>query len=310
MKLILRFVNRKWFESIVSNICDTKPSQIESESNVVIVTQVHKVAINMYLAAIKSFLYYFGRGTVKVLSDGSLSSEDKVLIESHIPGVEIVEMSTVDTTGFPTGGCWERLLYITELVRDAYVIQIDSDTLTLNPIPEIDNAVNEQRGFCIGSPLWPETVTADYMGKVARRWLSLHVEAISEQTFFKMNFFHEGKRYIKGCAAVTGFPKGQVSRETLLEFSSEMETLIGKKKWCEWGSEQVTSNVMVAQTSNPLVLPWPRYQNFDFPYSGEPLDRVALIHFIGSNRYNRNIYRRALIQLLAKLNKQELFVAD
>ncbi|MDN4504253.1 hypothetical protein QX776_17730 [Alteromonadaceae bacterium BrNp21-10] len=311
MNKLMTFIRKQQFLLTIKKIRQSAPLEYRVVDNIVIVTQVHKAALDMYLAAVKSFMYYFAKGTIKALSDGSLSEADKQLLKRHVPGIQIVEMSDINTEGFPTGGCWERLLYITELAKDAYVIQLDSDTLTIGPVPEIDNAVLNQQGFCIGNPVWPETVSANYMSRMASRWHSDHIQAQSEQAFIKIPFFESGRKYLRGCAAFSGFPKGQIGRETLLEFSSQMEAKLGSEKWRMWGTEQVASNVMVAQTSKPRVLPWPRYQNFDIPHSEQPFERQAVIHFIGTNRYNRGVYSnrvRHLIKILAATKNQ--FIPD
>jgi len=299
-KKIKNHINKISFNKTIEKIKYTKPLKYKVDSNVIILTQVHSAAVNMYITAMKSFMYFFGRGTLKALNDGSLTTADKALITEHLPGIEIVELSTIDTEGFPSGGTWERLLYIVELSKDAYVIQIDSDTLTFRPIPEIDNAVVAKRGFCIGSPTWSQLISASYISDIANRWDSDHVQVKAEQIFSKIPFFNN-RKYLRGCSAVTGFPKGEITRELLLEFSSQVQEELGEVKWSEWGSEQVSSNVMVAQTNEPIILPWPKYQNFDFPESKNSIESQSIIHFIGTNRFNRNVYKDLAIEFFNKV---------
>ncbi len=69
-----------------------------------------------------------------------------------------------------------------------------------------------------------------------------------------------------------------------------MQEAVGEK-WSEWGSEQVTSNLLIANASGSVVLPYPRYANFDqkFDLTLDPA-QCAFIHFIGTFRYSRGTY--------------------
>jgi hypothetical protein len=119
----------------------------------------------------------------------------------------------------------------------------------------------------------------------------------------KLSFFQNNSLYIRGCAAFAGFPKQQVTLDSLHEFSRQVIHEIGYEKWSSWGSEQVASNVMVAQSLHPIVLPWPRYQNYKFPepYKGGELS-AALIHFIGSNRFSDRLYEKLAINFIKRFN--------
>ena len=49
------------------------------------------------------------------------------------------------------GGCWERILLISEYVKDYFVIQLDADTLTLGDIPEVHQWVSGKTSFALGT---------------------------------------------------------------------------------------------------------------------------------------------------------------
>ena len=84
----------------------------------------------MYLLAVKSFCAQLGRNPkVVVLDDGTLTQSDCATLHIHIPKARIVKISEVAPGRCPKGSCWERLLLISDLVKDSYIVQLDSDTL-------------------------------------------------------------------------------------------------------------------------------------------------------------------------------------
>lgn len=286
-------INKRLFDLQCNKILNTQEIQYEFREDIKIVSQVHHNAINMYLVAIKSFLSFFGTGSVYILDDGSLTNHDKNLLCNHIPNINIRNINSIDTGNCPSGGCWERLIYITELVTDAYVIQLDSDTISLGPLLEISNAISENKSFIIGNPKWPLPINSEYLNRIVSQWNSTHVQPTAEKNFKFLDFFQNGRKYIRGCAAFTGFSKNSVSKSLLEEFSIQIENKIGASKWSEWGSEQVASNVMLANSDDTVILPWPRFQNYGFPQAySHAIESAALIHFIGSNRYFKREYEK------------------
>jgi hypothetical protein len=263
----------------------------------------------MYLLAIKSFLYHFTMGSVYVLNDGSLTEEDIGLIEHHIPNVKIEHIKNIDSTGFPKGNTWERLLYYIDLSQDSYVIQLDSDTLTLKPLIDIHDAINNQRGFIIGNgPAWEFPVKVDYMHSIIKTWsldpLNDHIQIAAEFVFHRLPFFETCRNYFRGCSGFTGLPKGQITRDLLKEFSGQIITEIGAKKWNEWGSEQVSCSVMISKTEKPVILPWLLYQNFGFPSEhASSLTTASLVHFIGTYRFSNRSYQKYARQFIKAFNE-------
>jgi hypothetical protein len=290
-----KIIEKKLFDLQCSKILSTSAVNYRYREDVKIVSQVYHGAVNMYLIAIKSFLWNFGSGSVYILDDGSLTKNDKDLLIKHIPDINIKHINEIETGKCPKGGTWERLVYITELLSDSYVIQLDSDTITLSPLVEVNNAILENISFIIGNPNWPLPVNVCFLNDVVGKWDSNHVQVVSEKNLKYIQFFKEGRRYIRGCSAFTGFAKKSITKEFLEEFSIQIENQIGAAKWSEWGSEQVASNVMLASDNDTLILPWPRYQNYGFPQSYlQAFDSAALIHFIGSNRFLGRKYERSV----------------
>lgn len=64
---------------------------------------------------------------------------------------------------FPAGGCWERLLTIRDRPAGAYWLQLDSDTVTIGPVQEVQAAVDQRRSFIhfVGTYRHARTAYAD-----------------------------------------------------------------------------------------------------------------------------------------------------
>jgi hypothetical protein len=265
---------------------------------------VHHDALDMYLVAIKSFLYNFTIGSVYVLNDGSLTDSDIELLKHHVPGITVHHINEVECAGFPVGNTWERLLYYVDLSQDAYVIQLDSDIISLKPMMDLHQAIREERGFIIGNgPAWEKAIDVNYLSSLIHNWTSNsssgHVQIASEAVFHLMTAFKQSTDYFCGCSAFTGLPRAQINRQMLLDFSLQVIAEIGIKKWNEWGSEQVACSVMISKTKNPGILPWLCYQNHGFPslYKSN-IDTASLIHFIGTYRNYDSSYRRLASQFI------------
>ena len=79
-----------------------------------------------------------------------------------------------------------------------------------------------------------------------------------------------------------------------------MEKEIGAK-WHRWGSEQVMSNIVIANLEKAEVLPHPKYSDckkMKFP-------DTCFIHFIGDCRFRHSIYAKLATNEIRKLNKIE-----
>jgi len=269
-------------------------------------SMVHHGAIDMYLLAIKSFMYYFCMGSVHVLNDGSLTKDDIKLLKYHIPNIIIEHIDNVDTGDSPKGGCWERLYYLIELSKKAYVIQLDSDTLTRAPLFDIYNAIENQQGFTIGSQVWNKPVDINYLENITQNWVKqwehIHVQPAAERIFSQIDFFQSNNKYIRGCAAFAGFPKQQITHKMLSDFSKQVSDILGMEKWSEWGSEQVASNCMVTRTNGAFVLPWPEYQNYRNPMTDTYMvSNAVFLHFIGSVRFTDRTYEKYSKELIRLL---------
>lgn len=246
-----------------------------------------------YLVAAKSLYRQVGEGRFVVVNDGSLSAEDVDVLRHHLVAVEIRHIRDITTGRAPRGGTWERLLTLLDLTADAYVVQVDSDTLTLGAVPELIRCYRDNLAFTLAGEGDARISTLRETAARARGSDSQHVQNTIERL---MDRFADPdrRRYVRGCSGFAGFPRGLPGRKVAEEFSVEAEQLVGAR-WSEWGSEQVTSNYVVANCTDAIVLPYARYANYE---GGSAANGAAFLHFIGPARYRRHFYARTSRRLI------------
>jgi hypothetical protein len=264
-----------------------QPGIVVSPGGPTVVSMVGAAQHLMYLCAIKSFAAQLPVGRVVVLDDGSLTTRHHELIRQHVGAVEIRSLSQVDIGSAPRADIfWERLLLIAELNRDAYVIQLDSDTLTFGALPEVAACICAGEAFTLITSPRARYVSLTEASAHARELPGDHFQFVAERALEKLPE-PDRQRYVRGCAAFAGFPPGTADRAAILEFSKRMEQTLGER-WHEWGSEQVTSNWVVANAAKIGAIPFPRYRD----YEGQAeMGDSAFLHFIGTHRFRTPGYR-------------------
>jgi len=284
-------------------ILDTPPLK-PADDGVILFSMMGKRVLLPYLVAIKSLHHNLQRGRIVILDDGSLSPGDREVLAHHLGNPEIRAIASVDVGPCPKGGTWERLLTLLDLRASAYVIQLDSDTVTLGPVPEIASAIAAGQSFTLRGDAESQVLPTS---EIARRTApglhrdnpAAHVQGAIESVMDQVRI--EGlaePRYVRGCSGFAGFAPDAAGRKRAELFSIEAERLLGRKRWSEWGSEQVTSNFVVANEPNPLLLPYDRYLNF----WNEPIPKgAAFAHFIGTYRFHRGTYSAATRSAIAAL---------
>jgi hypothetical protein len=198
------------------------------------------------------------------------------------------------------GGTWERLLFISDIVSSSYVIQLDSDTLTLKPPTDVQYHVIDNMSFTLGE--WPRQEIEPVLESVEHVAYRVkeggeHVQFVAEANLTKL-VSDKPLRYIRGCSGFAGFAKDSFSRKAVERFSNDMAAIIGRRKWSEWGSEQVTSNFIVSNSPKAAVLPFPEYC---FHRPDIDVDSATFVHFIGTNRFYGGRYTRLARRVLSGL---------
>lgn len=298
---LLRKLREYRLQRACQAVLSTPPAQVHDDG-VVIFSMIGTRVLLPYLVAAKSFQAQLGRGRFAILDDGTLTASDKAVLAHHLGNPPITAISKVETGPCPRGGTWERLLTILDLRMHDYVIQLDSDIVALGPVAEVAEAIAAGRSFTLrgeaSAEIRPLAAIADLA--VGNRHSSRqHVQSAIEQALDQMHIANRpALKYVRGCSGFAGFAPSSEGRELAQDFSQEAERLLGQDRWSEWGSEQVTSNFVVANEANALLLPYGRYLNF----WNEPLnDDAAVVHFIGTYRYHRGAYLAAVQRAIADL---------
>ncbi|MBT9521158.1 MAG: hypothetical protein IV101_09695 [Dechloromonas sp.] len=288
-------LNKFRFGMAVKGIIRTIPVQLEGQELLVLSMVQHRDVLP-YLLAVKSFCRYLNPARIVVVADPTLTAQDRVLMAKHVPAIEFREQAEFRKPGIPQGGCWERLCAVAEYVHDNYVIQLDSDTVAVAPMPEVVKAVQEQMAFTLGTEDDQLVQTCGEIAAWARGRLSDHdhVQLVAESRLDKIDGNNE-YRYIRGCAGFAGYPRGSFSFATMALFSERMARVL-PDRWHEWGTEQFTSNVIVASMPGARILPHPKYC--------APHRRIsdsAFFHFIGYVRYSTPFYAQLARKIATEL---------
>lgn len=277
------------FDRAIAAVFDTPPLRIvDSPLRIVSMVAVER-DLPMYLLAAKVLYRRIGHGRLVVLPDGPLPESWKARLQRHFDGaVEFLPVAGIPVGRCQRGGTWERLLACLDLSERHYVVQMDADTLALGDIPEVRAAIAANRAFTLaeGIPIQTLGEAAAWMANVPS---PRHVIDIA-QLGFARHPDRERLRYIRGSSGFTGFAQGAITRSLVEEFHVVMEELVGVKRWREWGTEQVASNFAVANSPDPLLLPYPDYCTVT---AATDLSRVRFGHFIGSYRFYRQRFARA-----------------
>lgn len=279
-------------ERAAQGILNTPPI-VPQDDGLILFSMIGTAVLLPYLVAAKSLHHHLPRGKVVLLDDGTLTAEDRDVLALHCGDPHILDKAKVDTTPCPRNNCWERLISILDLRSDHYVIQLDSDTVTTGPVPEVAAAINANRSFTLAGGVDEAQYGFRSAAELSRIFhangpTTDHVQAQAEAA---MKTLPDGdrSRYIRGCAGFAGFARHNDGRATVARFSAAMDERLGDI-WRQWGSEQVASNWVIANDPDPLQLPYDRYINhWDEPMPDDP----AFLHFIGTYRYRWGNYARA-----------------
>jgi hypothetical protein len=258
-----------------------------------LLSMVHQRDVHSYLVAVKSFAHFLNPNRLVVVCDPSISQEDRALLKRHVPHIDLRAAHEFTHPDIPRGGTWERLYAISEYAQDSYVVQLDADTLTVQPIPEVRAAILAGTGFVIGE--MPDTPIRSLAAtrENALPWMEpgAHIQGIAETEMVNIGL-PTNARYIRGCSGFTGFPRSSDMREALTDFSRRMTTKLGAD-WNRWGTEQVTSNYLVSNAVGTRPLPFPKYGTPDCATT-----ETAFFHFIGSMRFINGKYTTTSRQAL------------
>jgi hypothetical protein len=291
--------NRWLFGRAVRRILDTPPARTGNAPLTVLSMCNHRDVL-AYLLALKSFMQQVGARKVVLVADPTLTPDDRALIAGHVPGIEIRPAADCRDPRMPIGGTWERIIAIADEARSSYVVQLDADTVTLGPLPEVIECAHSGAAFVLASDDQTRIMPCAEMAEVARSLAGAdsHIQGLGEANLAAFAATHG--RYARGCSGFAGFPRESFSRDTLGGISELMRSLVGDR-WAEWGSEQFTSNLIAASCSNAIVLPHPKYCN-----AHRATEESVLLHFIGYARYFGPAYSQRAAEVIQRLLNREV----
>lgn len=293
---IVQRIKRDYFRGqhhqVIQRILRTPPVQ-PGALPFMLLSMVHTRDVLSYLVALKSFVHFLNPERIVVVCDPSITEQDQALLRQHAPHIELRAADEFTAPDIPRGGTWERLFAISGFVREHYVVQLDADTVTLQAIPEVLEAINKGHGFVLGE--LPDTPLRR-LPAVREHALPLlkpgaHIQTMTEADMANAGLPDEAL-YVRGCSGFTGFPRTDQMRERMLDFSRRMGARLGQD-WTRWGTEQVTSNYLVANAEGTRALPFPKYGTPDCADEAS-----AFLHFIGSMRFVNDKYATASRQAI------------
>lgn len=291
------------FNFHVRGINSTPPVIGDPNSRLVLVTQLCHRDVSMYLLAVKSLARFVRPKKVCVLDDTTLTDHDRALLRRHIESLDIVPITAVENTACPKGSCWERLLFIADLVASDFVVQLDSDTLTFKNPKDVLMCLEGNISFTLAGDDGEEIVSAQEMSarmKPHARTGTEHVQVVSEANLDRVPS-DKPLRYVRGCAAFAGFGKKSFSRKTVEHLSASMANTIGRVKWNEWGSEQVMSCLVVANIPGARVLPFSEYC---YHRPELEMEGRTFIHFMGTYRFRLGRYSQLAKRVIRELSSE------
>ncbi len=309
MKRIVNKLNLLWKErahrAAARAVLDT-PAVVPADDGLVLFSMIGTRVLLPYLVAVKSLHARLQRGRIVILDDGTLTDADLAILAAQLGKPQIISIADVDTGPCPRGGTWERLLTILDMRAADYVVQLDSDTVTLGDVPEIAAAIAENRSFTLRGDRDSQLLSFAEMASRTEDDAFLfnpaaHVQGAIECGLDRIALpMPENPLYVRGCSGFAGFARGGNGRTLAEAFSREAERLLGAERWARWGSEQVTSNIVVANEPDALLLPYDHYLNFWD--EGVPAD-ARFVHFIGSYRFSGSAYIDATRDAIAALGR-------
>lgn len=283
MKITERF-HRALFDLQVRAIRKT-PALTPGHEQFIALSMVQHRDVLPYLLALKSFARFLQPARVVLVADPTLDADDRTLLRSHVPHIEFREAAEFRRDGIPQGGCWERLSAISEYARDAYVVQLDADTVAVNDLSEVRRAIHDRVSFTLGTEDVQPIVSCAEIAAWAKPRLDGqdHTQLLAEASLDR--FDATGRfRYARGCAGFAGFAPASIDPEKVHEISARMAELVGPQ-WSAWGTEQFTSNLLVCSSAGARILPHPSYC-----HPGRITPTTVFLHFIGYVRYRNGLY--------------------
>jgi hypothetical protein len=160
---------------------------------------------------------------------------------------------------------------------------MDCDILCVGPIPEVLDCIDQNRAFTLADGISKKPLTDWVPDAIARQNDNIVFE------FEKRAPDYPGAaqlQYLRGSSGFAGFAKNALSRAFLEDFHAKCKALLGSR-WTEWGTEQIASNFMIANSPDSVGLPKLKYLTWEHHQIPED---ISLLHFLGYCRFDQGVY--------------------
>ena len=304
-----RRVNYSRFCLATREIHASPPISCDGGNHCEIHTMLSRDDFPLYLVAIKSFLRFYREVGVVVHSDGTLDARCEARLRQHIPGCRIVPYHEADRLALDRLGPnseiyrWRshdasyRRVVDTELWSQTPArIIMDADILVLDEPTEVIHWIEDRSGsapFLMGQPPQVSAKVSIPAGG-ARPHM---------QTIFKQNVEALGRELGEPACFLDGTTSGfygcydQLSLERIERVIGASEGLGIPMK--EWGGEQCTV-IYILSCAGASHLDSDKYFNF-FRDQTHKVRQATLIHFIGTDRFYRQIYSERAAEVVRLL---------
>ncbi len=268
---------------------DTPPISYQ-DAPLTIVSMVQESDVQMYILAVKALYRRLGRGRIATIVRADFPKRQRELIRRHLGPVEFHDVEDLPTGRCQRGGTWERLVFCVNRSANEFVIQIDCDVLCIGPIEDVVERVNQNCAFVLAEGIPIQPLSAWVEKGIARK--SNNIVTSFEIRGPEITDAHRWL-YVRGSSGFAGFAQGAVTMD-LVEHFHEAAARVHGNRWTEWGTEQIASNFVIANSPRSEPLPYPKYATFEpayatFQKNGITPD-VSLLHFIGAYRFDSGVF--------------------
>ena len=286
----------KRFYRLTRDILDTPPMPVVP-APFSLVSMVSNNDVQMYLLSMKSCYRQIGRGKLVAIIDRDMPAKSRELLAHHFPGIEFQILEDIDVGPCQRGGTWERVIFLIKRSEHEYAIQVDCDTLSFgSDLNEVLECIRDNRAFTLSGgehKIVSMAQAAANARKIDHSYIGLALEARFDEYPGFQNL-----RNVRGSSGFAGFSKGGFSVSRLEEFHGVVQRWF-PDRYKEWGTEQSASNFAIANSTGAIVLPHPKYANFE---PETDTSNSSFLHFIGTHRFERDVFANAGKKLINELS--------
>jgi hypothetical protein len=299
-------IRNRQFDFRTRVIRDTPPIPCDPRAACEIHTMLSEAHVPMYLVAVKSLLRFHDGLSVVIHSDGTLKACSERRVMEHVPGCRIIPADQADArAGRELGpdsmlrrwrgndAAYRRLIDTELWGQTAKRIILDADVIVLRRPDELIDWIDRgDRPFVMGQPPAPVSHTGSQVkpGHMQSAFVSA-VPRLNATLDNSSEFLDGGTGGLYGCAG------GELSLqkiERVLRACLELQLPMQ-----QWGAEQCMIVYLLGAAGAKRLDP-ARYFNFSPSYESRLRD-AALVHFFGTHRHHKGLYRRLAANLIDQM---------